>query len=174
MVRSSGYGCPSGWGVGAPRAWVREMSSTSDPVRTSVRERTLGFVQARAMPLMLILQGMFTLGFAYLVAALSVYIRDLKQTLPMLMTFWFFLSPIFYVVKQLKSDMSWILEYNPMTFLLESYRQIFVLYPGMFPETKVGDVPWRYVGSMAIVAVVVLFIGYRAFMRAKPRFPDEV
>ena len=126
------------------------------------------------LPLMLILQGIFTLGLAYIVSATAVFIRDLMQMVPILLTFIFFLSPIFYVTKTVQSDLAWIMEWNPVTYVIEPYRQMFVFFPGLFPETSVGEAPWRMVGILAVVALSTLFVGYHIFMRLKPRFADEV
>lgn len=125
-------------------------------------------------PFMLVLQAVFTLGVTYLVSATAVFIRDLTQIIPMVVTFWFFLSPIFYVTRSLRSDLAWVLKLNPVTYLVETYRQIFVLYPGLFPGTSRGDIPWQFMGTFALIAFAVFFLGYFVFMRFKPRFADEV
>jgi len=125
-------------------------------------------------PIVLILQGLFTLGICYLVSCASVFIRDLTQMIPILLTFVFFLSPIFYITKQLDSKFSWITEWNPVTYLIEPYRQIFVMFPGLSPHTNHGEIPWRMVGILAAVSLGFLVIGYYTFRRYQPRFADEV
>ena len=74
----------------------------------------------------------------------------------------------------MQSDLAWITEWNPITYVIEPYRQMFVFYPGLFPFTAVGEPPWRMVGILAAIALTTLFVGYHLFMYLKPRFADEV
>lgn len=129
-------------------------------------------------PVLLALQALFTLGFCYLISALAVYVRDIMQTLPMILTFWFFLSPIFYLTKVPRTDADptfmWLVDYNPMRYLIETYREMFLLYPGIQPGTAVGGVPWDFILIFAAISIPVFLLGYGVFMRLRPRFADEV
>jgi lipopolysaccharide transport system permease protein len=93
--------------------------------------------------------------------------------MPMLLTFWFFLSPIFYLRRQLRGDLAWLLDWNPMTYLIELYRQVFIFYPGTM-GTDEGSVPWSELGTFAAIACCSLFLGYYVFSRLQPKFADEV
>src|SRR4030095_4761464 len=39
---------------------------------------------------------LFTLGLAWLVSSLNVFVRDVSQVLSVILTFWFWFTPIFY------------------------------------------------------------------------------
>lgn len=143
-------------------------------------------------PIALVLQGMFTLGIVYILSAITVYIRDIGQMIPMLMTFWFFMSPIFMFAKTPRTPelLQSVLVFNPMTYVISMYREIFIWTPEKLemlqapmkesggsialPFTKPGAVPWFELGVFAASAVVVLFIGLRVFKKLKPGFADEV
>jgi ABC-type polysaccharide/polyol phosphate export permease len=130
------------------------------------------------LPVVLLLQGMFTLGLAMLVSSVTVFVKDLQQTIPMLLTFWFFLSPIFYITKGIRSDAGagylWVVEWNPLRYLIEIYREMFVIYPGVSPASELGSVPWGYLGIFAVAALLSLAAGYAVFMRLRPTFADEI
>jgi lipopolysaccharide transport system permease protein len=146
-------------------------------------------------PIVLLLQGIFTLGLIYLLSSLTVFIRDLAQMLPMLITFWFFMSPIFMFAKAAETPQALqaVYRYNPASYFISVYREIFVWTPGdmaamrgtntvnegsqasiALPHTDPGAVPWIVVGILAACAVVVLFLGLAVFRRLKPGFADEV
>ena len=145
------------------------------------------------LPIALILQGVFSLGIVLILSSVTVYVRDLTQMIPMFMTFWFFMSPIFMFAKVPGSPelLRTILKYNPFTYLIAIYREIFVWTPEIMkaisspdlesraatialPQTHPGDVPWYELGVFAACAFGVFFIGLRVFRRLKDGFPDEV
>ena len=47
-------------------------------------------------PVIVLVQLVFTLGLALLLAALTVHFRDIRDLLANLLTFWFFATPIIY------------------------------------------------------------------------------
>jgi len=142
-------------------------------------------------PIVLILQGMFTIGIVYLLCSVTVYIRDLAQVLPMLLTFWFFMSPIFMFAKSASTPpiLQQVLRYNPATYLIALYREIFI-WDGeklerlkylkgkketvALPFTEPGAIPWIELGVFAACAVIALVVGLKVFHRLKPGFGDEV
>lgn len=149
---------------------------------------------AEVIPILLVLQAVFTLGLALLFAGATVFVRDVGHMLPMVLNFWMFLSPIFFFGKFPSTQLlSKILRWNPVTYLIESWRAVFIDHPAIMngwraeidarPEAlevlalPPGDpsvAPWREMGIFALVAFAVLFVGYRLFMGLKPRFADEV
>ena len=142
-------------------------------------------------PIALVLQGLFTMGIVYLLSAITVYVRDITQMVPMLMVFWFFMSPIFMFAKSTAPPplLQTILKYNPMTYIISIYREIFIWTPEQLrelraeiegggssialPVTEPGNVPWFELGVFAGCAFTCLFIGLAVFRKLKPGFADE-
>ncbi|MAG55065.1 MAG: hypothetical protein CMJ83_02115 [Planctomycetes bacterium] len=143
-------------------------------------------------PIALVLQAIFTLGLVYLLGSITVYVRDVSQIMPMVITFWFFMSPIFMFAKNPGTPelMQSVLRWNPVTYLIAIYREIFIWDPERMkkvaahteannasialPFTEPGDVPWFEVGVFAACAFAMLFIGLRVFQKLKPGFSDEI
>ena len=48
------------------------------------------------LPVLLVPQLLFTLGVCWFLAALGVYMRDLGQIMTLILTLWFFITPICY------------------------------------------------------------------------------
>ena len=86
------------------------------------------------LPLLIILQAIFTIGFALLVSSLCVYLRDIKHLLDVLLMMWFWLIPIVYetsLVKSIKiggkfltNGIKIIILHNPMSCFIISYKNI--------------------------------------------------
>jgi len=65
---------------------------------------------ALALPLVVLLLGMLSLGLAWIAAGLHVYLRDTAQVVAVVLMAWFWLTPIF------------LLEINPLTYAVRAYR----------------------------------------------------
>jgi ABC-type polysaccharide/polyol phosphate export permease len=116
------------------------------------------------LPLLLVLQALFTLGLGYFLAAFNLFLRDTYHLIGVFITVWMFATPIFYPAELVQiSPYAFILDLNPMYWLIESYRSV-ILY---------GDWPsWALLGRFGAVGIVLFFIGSRFFMQQKARFPD--
>jgi lipopolysaccharide transport system permease protein len=118
-------------------------------------------------PVLLGLQFILTLSFAYPLAALNVTFRDTQHTLGVILQLLFYLLPIFYTVhdKNIPEWLQTFYAWNPLVILIEAYRAI--LLDGKLPPTS---------GLLTLVAIgcVLLPIGYRIFQRQSERFVEEV
>jgi len=131
----------------------------------------LGFLGELAwggLPLLLLavpLQLALTLGLGLLLGAVNVFFRDVAQVLGMVFTGWFYLTPIVYPAAAVPARFrSWI-ELNPLTALVELYRQSFL---GGAPALVQGT------GALALAAAVLLCAGFLLFRRLKAAFVDEI
>ena len=117
-----------------------------------------------SLPVLMLLQAVFTLGLGYFFAALNLFLRDIYHVMGVALQVWMFLTPIFYPARKVvEAKMEWVLAANPMYWLIDSYRNA-LLY-GMWPKLPV-------VVQFAAVALLVFLGGSTFFMRQKPRFPD--
>jgi ABC-type polysaccharide/polyol phosphate export permease len=122
------------------------------------------------LPLVLLLQAVFMLGVAYLVSTATVFIRDLAQLVPLVITVWFFFSPIFYFgLPPDAKQYDWLLRINPVYHLLAMYRAIFIFQP-----VSASAFPWASLGIFSAVAFGLAYAGYRVFTRFKADFADEL
>lgn len=110
-------------------------------------------------------QILFTLGLAWLLSVVLVYIRDLGQLLGPGLTAWFFLTPVVYPLTAVPDGVRWWLSWNPLAILIEMYRGL--LLRGELPSLGT-------VAGFAILAFVILGVGYTCFMKAKGELVDLV
>ena len=69
------------------------------------------------------LLGLLSLGLAWIFSALNVYLRDTAQVLSVILTAWFWLTPIFLFEAQFPQPISDILRLNPMVYVVRGYRE---------------------------------------------------
>ncbi len=77
-------------------------------------------------PFIFYLQQILAFGLGLLSATLTVFIRDLKEVVGIILQLWFWFTPIVYVSSILPDTVKNILVYNPFFILAESYQRIFV------------------------------------------------
>lgn len=113
---------------------------------------------------------LITLGFAYMVSAIAVYIPDMGQIVPVLVNILFWLTPILYPASLVEnSRMSWVknivIDANPFYHVVEAAR-LAVFSSGPFP--------WSHLMYPAITAVVVIALGAFTFRKLQPGFADVI
>ncbi|MBF0103265.1 MAG: ABC transporter permease [Desulfobacterales bacterium] len=79
-------------------------------------------------PFIYYLQQLFAFGFGLLAASLTVFLRDLKEIVGIILQFWFWFTPIVYVRDILPESVKKILVYNPACIIIEAYQDIFVFH----------------------------------------------
>jgi len=111
-----------------------------------------------ALPALIAIQFVLTVGLMYPIAVVSVLFRDVQHALPLVVTLLFYLSPVFYMVELVPEHLRPIYLLNPFAGLLTLFHT--VLYDGAAPSLPL--LAW-VVGSAALVHVV----GYSIFKRYK-------
>ena len=115
------------------------------------------------LPPVLLPLALFTLGVAWMLASLGVYLRDVGQIVGILTTALLFLSPIFYPVTALPAEYQSLMHINPLTPVIEQTRQVLVW--GKVPDIKL----WFF--SM-ILGLAVAWLGFAWFQKTRKGFAD--
>jgi len=114
---------------------------------------------------LVVIQTVFTVGVCLFASALNVYYRDVKYALGLIVTLWMYATPIIYPMTLVPERFRKFYLLNPMTGLIESYRD--VLVKGSGPQLL-------YVGVAAAGAVLLFVLGYFYFKRIEMSFADVV
>jgi lipopolysaccharide transport system permease protein len=114
------------------------------------------------LPLAFVLQCLFTLGLVSVLSALCVFLRDVQQMVALLLTAWFFLTPIIYPLSMLPEQLQPLMMLNPMHSFVQFYREIIVL----------GDFSLPHFYVMVLSAAISYLLGGWLFMRIKHAFGD--
>lgn len=118
-----------------------------------------------ALPLVIGIQSLLTLGLAYLVATIHVTFRDTQYLLSIILMLGFYLTPVFYEASVIPARSQLLYHLNPMVDLLGAYRAI--LMQGEFPN----GFPLLVISAFAMV---FFRLAYTVFMRASYRFAEEL
>ena len=117
-----------------------------------------------ALPLVFLLQLLFTVGLVLLLSAANLYFRDVHYLVQVGVVLGMFATSVVYPIDVQGSVARAVLGANPMSSYLDCYREILLLgrWPG--PGLLVG-----------VVGALVSFCGgYAVFRRFAPRFAEEV
>ncbi|MBF1991274.1 ABC transporter permease [Fischerella thermalis] len=116
------------------------------------------------LPLIWITQLMLTAGLGYLMAGLTVFLRDIPQTLGVILNIWLYLTPILYPATAIPETWRiWVFWLNPMTAIAEVYRDLVL----------VGEVKhWGEWGVTTVISAIVFCIGFSVYKRLRPAFAD--
>jgi ABC-type polysaccharide/polyol phosphate export permease len=114
------------------------------------------------IPLIALVQFVFTLALAVALSAVNAFYRDVQNVLTHALRLWFYLSPALYSLdkignKQLES----ILSYNPFAALFTSYRNV-----------TWGETAPDWIGLLLVLAgsLVILAAAIALFKRVEPAF----
>jgi lipopolysaccharide transport system permease protein len=118
-----------------------------------------------ALPLVLFVHVMFTISISLLLAMANLFYRDVKYLFEIVITIWMFLSAVLYPVSQVTGLTGRIMAANPMTPILEAYRD--VLIRGRFPDPV-------WFSTTAAVSIAMLVIAWIVFHRAESDFAENV
>ena len=124
-----------------------------------------GFVYwtAALAPLVLIPLVILTAGFAWMLASLGVFLRDVGQTIGIITTVLMFLSPVFYPVAAVPASFRPFIMANPLTFIIEQARAVLIW--GQTPD-------WSGLGIYTVAAIAVAWLGYFWFQKTRKGFAD--
>lgn len=114
--------------------------------------------------LILIVQIIFTCGVSFILAVTNLFFRDVKYVYSVMITLWMFGSSVIYPMKVDNPKIQMILNLNPMTPILNSYRD--VLLRGKLPD-------WSALGYSAFVAIILLFLGWLVFYKLQYKFAEK-
>ncbi|CAI8975651.1 MULTISPECIES: ABC transporter permease [Pseudomonas] len=104
-----------------------------------------------------------TLGLAWILASLGVYLQDVGQTTGIITTIMLFLSPVFFPLHSLPEQYQTVILLNPLTFIIEQMREIIVW--GRLPD-------FMGLGIYLIVSLFIAAAGYAWFQKTRSGFAD--
>ena len=115
------------------------------------------------IPLVLLPFIILTLGIAWMLASLGVFVRDIGQTIGIVVTVMMFLSPVFYPVTALPEEFRPLLMANPLTFIIEQSREVMIW--GNLPD-------FAGVALYTIESSVFAWLGFAWFQKTRKGFAD--
>jgi len=109
------------------------------------------------LPFIMTMQLFFMTALAFVVAYVCVFVRDIDNILDHLMRLWFFGSPVIWYEDMIPERGRWLLDINPMTHFLSSYRNVFLHNAN--PEYMAV----LFIGTLSLVFVVLNIYFYNQY-----------
>ena len=113
------------------------------------------------LPVPLLALFLFTLGCGFFCAAANVFYRDVSHITQIVLSGWFYLSPVMYSLDFLPQKYRGFFRLNPMLYLLNQFRM--AIYYGQMPSPQ-------SVGLSLAIGLMALYLGYVIFRRSEARF----
>lgn len=118
---------------------------------------------ALLLPLVLLPLVFLSLGLAWFLASLGVFVRDVGHLVGLLVQVLLFATPIFYPPTALPAPLRPWLALNPLVDVVENLRR--VLLWGRLPE-------WPALGLWLLITLLAMLLGQAWFMKSKRGFAD--
>ncbi|MEO8128742.1 MAG: ABC transporter permease, partial [Bryobacteraceae bacterium] len=115
------------------------------------------------LPFYMAVLGLFAIGIGWIVSSLQVYLRDTAQLLTVLMTFWFWITPIMIDEAQVPEQFRFLMQLNPLVYVVRGYRERLL----SFQPPSLSD--FAVLSAYAITAFV---LGGLFFRHLKRGFAD--
>lgn len=115
-------------------------------------------------PLLLILMAALGLGIGILVSALTTKYRDFTFLIAFGVQLAMYATPVIYPMSALPEKWRWLIELNPMSAPIESFRAAFLG----------GPIPWWSLWTSYMVTALLLLIGTIVFNKVEKTFMDTV
>lgn len=116
-------------------------------------------------PLILVTQYLVILAISLIISSVCVYLRDLQHFIGIALQLLFYAAPIVYAPTSIPDNYQWILKFNPMTYIINAYRDIF------YNQTMIDLKPILIVLFIAIIGCI---LGYCIFHKLQKGFAEQL
>jgi len=116
-------------------------------------------------PLVLIAQYLVILAISFIISSICVYFRDLQHFIGIILQLLFYATPIVYSQDSIPPEYQWILKYNPMTYIVNAYRNIF------YYKTAID---LKSIILLIIIAIGGCVCGYWIFSKLQKGFAEQL
>lgn len=118
------------------------------------------------LPMGFMLTVMFSLAIAMLVSSLSVIVRDVQVVTPVILSIWFWVTPLIWSVDRVPEKWHWLFIINPMALAVEAYRS--ALLGTSYPFE------WQIVVASIIFVAGLFGVGLFMFSTLRPSFANNM
>lgn len=116
-------------------------------------------------PIILVVQYLLVLAISLIVSSICVYIRDLQHFIGIFIQLLFYATPVVYSAETIPENFAWVLKINPMTYIIDGYRNIF--YNQTAPDVKALLI-------LLLILIVAIAGGYVIFNKLQKGFAEEL
>lgn len=116
-------------------------------------------------PFILFVLYVFLIAISFFVSSVTVYFRDLQHFIGVFLQLLFYATPIAYSVSRVPEQFSWVVRYNPIAYVIEGFRDIFIYH-------TVPEISSLFV--LLFISLIMGSIGYCVFSKLQKGFAEEL
>jgi lipopolysaccharide transport system permease protein len=114
------------------------------------------------IPILLLIQFLFAYGICLAVSAINLFFRDLERLTTIVMTLFFYATPVIYAESMVPVQFKFLLYANPFAPVVVCWRHL-LLY-GQFMPVQAG--------ISLLYALVFFLVGHSIYKKLSPRFAE--
>jgi len=115
--------------------------------------------------LIFLVEFLFVYSLGLILASFNLYYRDVQYLFNLVITLWFYVTPVIYAVEFFPEKYRIIFQLNPMAVFINAYRQ--VLLGGDYPK-------WSSLGIGIFLSLILFFIAKKIFNKLEKNFADII
>ena len=105
------------------------------------------------------------LGLSWLTSSIVIFFKDIGQLVAIVIQFGFWLTPIFWSLKMVPERYHWIINLNPMAYIVDGYRNSMIYHKWFWEDMHFTLYFWSF-------TMVVFILGGFTFRKLRPHFAD--
>ncbi len=105
------------------------------------------------------------LGISWITSSVVVFFKDMGQFVIMMIQFGFWLTPIFWDIKMIPERYHWIIELNPIVYIIEGYRNSMIYHKWFWEDMNMTIYFW-------VITTTLFVLGGLTFKKLRPHFAD--
>ena len=117
------------------------------------------------IPYYLFCTVILVLGISWMTSSIVVFFRDLGQIVSMFIQLFFWLTPIIWSFKIIPLKYQYVIEYNPIYYIIEGYRDSLIHNIWFWEKSTLSIQYW-------IITMLFFFGGAVVFRKLRPHFAD--
>lgn len=106
-------------------------------------------------------------GMAWITASLSLFLKDVGNLIGILLQIGFWISPIFWSLETFPQKYRFMLEINPLSYVMEGYRKSFIYGQPFWSDWKGFIYYWSF-------TLIILGVGVITYRKLRPHFGDVI
>ncbi len=107
------------------------------------------------------------LGLGWLTSSTKIFVPDVSNFVGLIVTFGFWLTPIFWDINKVPQEYHWIINLNPAAYIVQGYRDSLILHQWFWERPFETLYFWGF-------TIAILLIGITVFKRLRPHFAEVV
>ncbi len=117
------------------------------------------------LPVIALIEFLLVLGLIFAFGAINIYVKDTEYIVQFIINMLFYGTPILYTKELFPEKIRWILNLNPMTHIIDGYRDIFLYHQMPSIQSFL---------FMIGTTLLILFLGICIFRKLEKGFAEEL